>query len=44
VVAFAGVGAGLLYLAGELGAAGVVVIGVVEVLAIFAITRASTRA
>jgi hypothetical protein len=44
VVAFAGIGAGLLYVAGRAGAAGLVVVGAVELIAILAIARASTRA
>jgi hypothetical protein len=44
VVAFAAIGAALLYIAGEVGAFGVVIVGAVEVVAILAIARASTRA
>ena len=43
IVGFAAVGAGLLYLAGE-AAFGVVIVGLVELAAILAIARASTRA
>jgi hypothetical protein len=44
VVAFAAVGLGLLYAAGKAGYAGVVIVGAVQLLAIAAIARASTRA
>jgi hypothetical protein len=44
VIAFAALGAGLLYVAGELGVAGVVIAGVVQIVVILGIARASTRA
>jgi hypothetical protein len=44
VVAFAAIGAGLLCLAGELGAVGLVIVAAVELLVILRIARASTRA
>jgi hypothetical protein len=44
VIAFAAIGAGLLYVAGELGAAGVVIVGLVQVAVILGIARASTSA
>jgi hypothetical protein len=44
VLAFAAVGAGLLYAAGKAGYAGLALVAAVEVLAILAIANASTRA
>jgi hypothetical protein len=44
VVAFAGIGAGLLYVAGKAGTAGIVIVGAAELIAILAIAQASTRA
>jgi hypothetical protein len=44
VVAFVALGVGLLYLAGWLGAGGLVIAGIIEVLVIAALLRASTQA
>ncbi|MFL6239198.1 MAG: hypothetical protein ACJ735_06885 [Actinomycetes bacterium] len=44
VIAFAGISAGLLYVAGEAGAAGIVIVAAAQLVAILAIARASTRA